>query len=155
MPSQLTHPFLMYDLHGLQVMELCEALNATLDTVTSSSRAANTSASEQPNMTHSRAAALAATAAPPPTTVETDAAGDADLRFLRSRVLRLRLALTARMAPDQLPDLAAEVRIALTYGLMAVSHCLGHESFQVLCGPPIHLYCEEHTQPPPLVDQPL
>lgn len=52
-----------------------------------------------------------------PATLETEAAGEADLRFLRSRVLRLRLALAARMAPDLLPGLAAEVRTALTNAL--------------------------------------
>ena len=88
-------------------MELCEALNATLGTLTS--RAVHDIASEPQGKVDTGAAVISADPAAQPATRDTEAAGDADLRFLRSRVLRLRLALAARMAPAQLPDLAGEV----------------------------------------------
>ncbi len=102
-------------------MELYEALSSTLDTLTIS-RAAKALPSEQLNAAHSGAAIISADPAAQPAVLETEAADEADLRFLRSKVLRLRLALAARMAPAQLPDLAAQVCLLLK-GYDVVSSC--------------------------------
>ena len=87
-------------------MELCEGLNSTLDRLTLNADSATTAAHD--SHANSETGASAADTASALAMLDAKQAAVADLRFLRTRVLRLRLALASRMAADQLPALAAE-----------------------------------------------